>query len=75
MQCSGLEPWLPSPPPIQGARSLLALLGRLQEDRPNLKLDLDVGAMTSEERSQAAVILSRAIKHLADHDERIEEES
>ncbi len=47
---------------------------RLQEDRPNLKLDLDVGAMTSEERSQAAAILSRAIKHLTDHDERIEEQ-
>jgi class 3 adenylate cyclase len=34
---------------------------RLREDRPNVKLDLDLEAMTSEERGQAADLLRRAL--------------
>ena len=34
---------------------------RLREDRPNVKLDLDLGAMTAEERGQAADLLRRAL--------------
>lgn len=48
---------------------------RLHEDHPNLKLDLNVSAMTSEERSQAAATLSRAINVLADHDDHIDKQA
>ena len=48
---------------------------RLHEDHPNLKLDLNVSAMTSEERSQAAATLSRAINVLADHDDQIDKQA
>jgi len=34
---------------------------RLREDRPNVKLDLDLEAMTAEERGQAADLLRRAL--------------
>jgi PAS domain S-box-containing protein len=42
---------------------------RIREDSPTLKLDLDVGAMTSEERSQAATLLRRALNLLANHNQ------
>jgi class 3 adenylate cyclase len=42
---------------------------RIREDSPSLKLDLDVDAMTSEERSQAATLLRRALSLLSSDDE------
>ncbi len=42
---------------------------RIRENRPSLKLDLDVDTMTSEDRSQAATILRRALNLLSPHDE------
>ncbi len=42
---------------------------RFREDQPNLKLDLDLDAMTSEERDQAAEILRRALDAVSTEDE------
>ena len=36
-----------------------------REDRPNVKLDLDLGAMTSDEREQAATVLRHALDLLS----------
>ncbi len=40
-----------------------------REDRPNVKLDLDLDAMTSEDRGQAAEILRRALDIVSSEDE------
>jgi class 3 adenylate cyclase/PAS domain-containing protein len=40
-----------------------------REDRPNVKLDLDLEAMSADDRSTAANILRRALDHLSAHDE------
>jgi class 3 adenylate cyclase len=40
-----------------------------REDRPNVKLDLDLDAMTSEDRRQAAGILRRALDIVSSEDE------
>ena len=40
-----------------------------REDRPNVKLDLDLGAMTSEDRGEAAEILRRALDMVSSEDE------
>ncbi len=42
---------------------------RFSHDHPNVKLDLDLDAMTSEDRDQAATILRRALDLLATGDE------
>jgi PAS domain S-box-containing protein len=42
---------------------------RIREDSPSLKLDLDVDAMTSAERSQAETVLRRALHLLSGDDE------
>jgi hypothetical protein len=41
----------------------------LREDHPNVKLDLDLDAMTSEDRGQAAEILRRALDMVSSEDE------
>jgi class 3 adenylate cyclase/HAMP domain-containing protein len=41
---------------------------RLREDHPNVKLDLDLDAMTSEDRGQAAEILRRALDMVSSED-------
>jgi len=40
---------------------------RIREERPSFKLDLDVDTMTSEQRSQAATVLRRALNLLSPH--------
>jgi len=42
---------------------------RFREDHPNVKLDLDLEAMTSEDRDQAAEILRRALDMVSSEDE------
>jgi class 3 adenylate cyclase len=42
---------------------------RFREDRPNVKLDLNLDAMTSEDRGQAADILRRALDMVTSEDE------
>jgi len=39
-------------------------LGRIREDHPNLKLNVDLGAMSEVERAQAAVVLQKAIDQI-----------
>ncbi len=41
----------------------------LREDHPNVKLDLDLDAMSADDCSTAAVILRRGLDHLPTHDE------
>ena len=41
---------------------------RILEERPNIKLDLDPDAMTSEERAEAADVLRRALQSLDGHE-------
>ncbi|MFQ6017109.1 MAG: adenylate/guanylate cyclase domain-containing protein [Kiloniellaceae bacterium] len=40
-----------------------------REDHPNVKLDLDLDAMSADDRGTAAAILRRALDHLSAHDE------
>ncbi len=42
---------------------------RFREDRPKVKLDLDLGAMTSEDRDEAAEILRRALDVVSSEDQ------
>ena len=42
---------------------------RIREERPNVKLDLDLDAMTAEERGQAAEVLRRALDMVSREDE------
>jgi class 3 adenylate cyclase/methyl-accepting chemotaxis protein len=42
---------------------------RLREDHPNVKLDLDLDAMSAADRGTAAAVLRRALDHLFAHDE------
>jgi len=37
---------------------------RIREDRPNLKLNADLGAMTEQERSEAAAVLQKALNQI-----------
>lgn len=41
----------------------------VREDHPNLKLDLDLGAMSADERSRAATVLQRALDRLSSLDQ------
>jgi class 3 adenylate cyclase len=42
---------------------------RIREERPNVKLDLDLDAMTAEERGQAAEVLRQALEMVSSEDE------
>ncbi|MEL0079528.1 MAG: hypothetical protein VW774_08785, partial [Rhodospirillales bacterium] len=39
-------------------------LARISEDRPNFKLSMDLPSMTTEERSEAAVALRKALANI-----------